>query len=53
MQIKSSAVFDLSGKVLLQSSSEKVNISSFAKGTYLVKVEFADGSTKTEKVIKE
>lgn len=52
-KIKSSAVFDLSGKVLLQSSSEKVNISSFAKGTYLVKVEFADGSTKTEKVIKE
>lgn len=53
MQIKSSTVFDLSGKVLLQSSSEKLNISSFAKGTYLVKVEFADGSTKTEKVIKE
>lgn len=52
-KIKSSTVFDLSGKILLQSSSEKVNISSFAKGTYLVKVEFADGSTKTEKVIKE
>ncbi|NMR33666.1 T9SS type A sorting domain-containing protein [Chryseobacterium aquaticum] len=52
-KIKSFTVFDLSGKVLLQSSSEKLNISSFAKGTYLVKVEFADGSTKTEKVIKD
>lgn len=52
-KIKSSTVFDLSGKALLQTNSEKVNISSFAKGTYLVKVEFADGSTKTEKVIKE
>jgi len=52
-KIKSSTVFDLSGKVLLQSNSEKVNISSFTKGTYLLKVEFADGSTKTEKVIKD
>lgn len=52
-KIKSSTVFDLSGKVLLQTNLEKVNISSFAKGTYLLKVEFADGSTKTEKVIKD
>ncbi len=52
-KIKSSTVFDLSGKTLLQSTSEKVNISSFTKGTYLLKVEFADGSTKTEKIIKD
>lgn len=52
-KIKSSTVFDLSGKVLLQTISEKVNISSFTKGTYLLKVEFADGSTKTEKIIKD
>lgn len=51
-KIKSSTVVDLSGKVLLQTSSEKVDISSFTKGTYLLKVEFADGSTKTEKIIK-
>lgn len=51
-KIKSSTVVDLSGKVLLQTSSEKVDISSFTKGTYLIKVEFADGSTKTEKIIK-
>ncbi|MBW7675451.1 T9SS type A sorting domain-containing protein [Chryseobacterium chendengshani] len=52
-KIKSSTVFDLSGKVLLQTDSQTVNISSFTKGTYLLKVEFADGSTKTEKVIKD
>ena len=52
-KIKSSTFFDLSGKVLLQSNSEKVNISSFTKGTYLLKVEFADGSTKTEKILKD
>lgn len=51
-KIKSSTVVDLSGKVLLQTSSEKVDISSFTKGTYLLKVEFADGSIKTEKIIK-
>ena len=51
-KIKSSTVIDLSGKVLLQTSSEKVDISSFTKGIYLLKVEFADGSTKTEKIIK-
>jgi len=52
-KIKSSSVFDLSGKVLLQTSSEKINISSFTKGTYLLKVEFVDGTSKTEKVIKD
>jgi len=52
-KIKSSTVFDLSGKVLLQTGSEKINISSFTKGTYLLKVEFADGTVSTEKVIKD
>ena len=51
-KIKSSTVVDLSGKLLLQTSSEKVDKSSFTKGIYLLKVEFADGSTKTEKIIK-
>lgn len=52
-KVKSTTVFDLSGKKLLQTSSDKVNIGAFVKGTYLVKVDFADGSTKTEKVIKD
>lgn len=52
-KIKSSTILDLSGKVLLQTSSEKANISSFTKGTYLLKVEFADGTSKTEKIIKD
>lgn len=52
-KIKSSAIYDLSGKVVSQTNSEKINIGSFAKGTYLLKVEFADGSTQTEKIIKD
>lgn len=52
-KIKSSAVLDFSGKSVLKSTSDKVDISSLPKGTYLVQVEFADGTTTTEKVIKE
>lgn len=52
-KIKSTTVLDLSGKVVATGSSEKVNLSGFTKGTYLITVEFADGSTKTEKIIKD
>lgn len=52
-KIRSSTVFDLSGKVLLQTDSEKININYFAKGAYLLKVEFADGTSKTENIIKD
>lgn len=52
-KIKSSTVSDLSGKSVMRSTSEKIDISSLPKGMYLVKVEFADGSATTEKVIKE
>ncbi|REC45974.1 T9SS type A sorting domain-containing protein [Chryseobacterium sp. 5_R23647] len=52
-KIKSTTVLDLSGKVLTIGSSETVNLSAFTKGTYLVKIEFADGSSKTEKIIKD
>lgn len=52
-KIKSTTVLDLSGKVIATGSSEKVNLSGFTKGTYLITVEFADGSTKTEKIIKD
>lgn len=52
-KIKSSAVLDFSGKSVLKSTSDKVDISSLPKGAYLVQVEFADGTATTEKVIKE
>lgn len=52
-KIKSSTVLDFSGKSVLKSTSDKVDISSLPKGAYLVQVEFADGTATTEKVIKE
>lgn len=52
-KIKSTSVFDMTGKSLLQNDSEKANISALPKGIYLVKINFADGSTSTRKVIKQ
>ncbi|MFL9834153.1 WD40/YVTN/BNR-like repeat-containing protein [Chryseobacterium terrae] len=52
-KIKSTTVLDLTGKVLSVGSTETVNLNAFTKGTYLVKVEFSDGSTKTQKIIKD
>lgn len=52
-KIKSTTVFDMSGKSLIQNDSDKTDISSLPKGTYLVKINFADGSTSTRKVSKQ
>lgn len=52
-KIKSSTVFDMSGKVAHKTESDKTDLSALAKGTYLVKIEFADGTSATEKVIKQ
>jgi hypothetical protein len=52
-KIKSSTVLDLSGKSVLKSTSDKIDISSLSKGAYLLQVEFADGTATTEKLIKE
>lgn len=51
-KIKSTTVFDLSGKVVSRSNSDKADLSSFTKGTYLLKVEFTDGTVVTEKIIR-
>ncbi|WP_426275261.1 T9SS type A sorting domain-containing protein [Chryseobacterium sp. S-02] len=52
-KIKSSSIFDITGKFVLTSTSEKVDISSLPTGSYLLKTEFTDGTSSSEKVIKE
>lgn len=52
-KIKNSYILDLSGKTISDSFSEKSDISSLPNGVYLLKVEYKDGSSTTEKVIKE
>lgn len=51
--IKLSIVTDISGKVLMQNKDSKQDLSKFPAGMYLLKIEFTDGSTTTEKIIKE
>lgn len=52
-KIKSTSVIDMTGKTLNRTESGNTDISSLPKGTYLMKVEFADGTSTTEKVIKQ
>jgi hypothetical protein len=52
-KIKSSSIVDFTGKSILISSEGKINISSLPKGTYLMQMEFTDGTSSSEKVIKE
>lgn len=51
--IKSSTIFDMTGKSLLQNNNEKADISSLPKGAYLLKVIFTDGSSSTRSIIKQ
>lgn len=51
--IKSSTLFDITGKALQQESTEKLNISALPKGNYVLKVTFTDGSSSTRKIVKE
>lgn len=52
-KIKSTSVIDVSGKTLSTNNSGTTDISSLPKGIYLLKVDFSDGTSKTEKVIKQ
>lgn len=52
-KIKSTSVIDMTGKTLNRTESGNTNISTLPKGTYLMKVEFADGTSTTEKIIKQ
>lgn len=52
-KIKTTSIFDMSGKTTHQTDSSKTDISDLPKGTYLMKIEFADGTSTTEKIIKQ
>ncbi|WP_167510713.1 T9SS type A sorting domain-containing protein [Chryseobacterium sediminis] len=52
-KIKNMSVIDASGKTLSTNNSGTTEISSLPKGIYLLKVDFSDGTSKTEKVIKQ
>ncbi|MCJ7934167.1 MAG: T9SS type A sorting domain-containing protein [Chryseobacterium sp.] len=52
-KVKSTSVFDMSGTMSHTTDSGKTDISDLPKGTYLMRIEFTDGTFATEKIIKQ
>ena len=52
-KVKVISVVDMTGRSVTKTESERADISSLPKGTYIIKAEFNDGTSATEKVIKE
>jgi len=50
--VKSVQIYDLSGKVLLISNDNVINIANFAKGIYLMKIIDENGNVVSKKIIK-
>ena len=46
-------LFDMNGRKILSSSSKSIDISKLSSGQYLIKSTFKDGSTDTQKLIKQ
>ena len=45
-------IYDLSGRLLLETKDNQVDMSSLSQGIYILKVTGRDGITGTEKIIK-
>lgn len=52
-KVKGMSVADMSGRTVMTTASEKADISSLSKGIYMIHVEYNDGTSSTEKVIKQ
>jgi len=46
-------IFNVDGKQLAEDSSTKINISKLLAGIYLMKIDFADGKSSTQKIVKQ
>lgn len=46
-------IFSADGKQLAEDSSTKINISKLPAGIYLMKIDFADGKSSTQKIVKQ
>ncbi len=47
------SIFDASGKVVKTSTENAINVGKLAKGSYIVSIKYADGTTESKKVIKK
>ncbi|MCD9856595.1 T9SS type A sorting domain-containing protein [Epilithonimonas sp. JDS] len=47
------SIYDASGKAVKTTTETTINVENLAKGTYVVSIKYADGSTESKKVIKD
>ena len=47
------SVYNVEGKIIMEDHSTKVNLAKLPAGNYLLKIDFADGQSETQKVIKQ
>ncbi|MGA9211695.1 T9SS type A sorting domain-containing protein [Kaistella sp.] len=47
------SLFDISGKLVKTTAESTMNVQDLAKGSYVVSVKYADGTTETKKVVKK
>lgn len=54
-KIKSVALYDFSGKLMMTENNfkDKISLSTYPKGVYLMKIIFENGKTETQKIIKK
>ena len=52
-QIKQIQVFNLLGQQILKVDKDSVDLSNVSKGTYMIQVEFSNGKTASQKIIRE
>lgn len=52
-KVSKTTVYSTDGKQLLEDSSTKINVSKLPAGVYLLKIDFADGKTSTQKIVKQ
>ena len=46
-------VFGIDGKRLLEDSNSKINVSKLPAGVYLLKIDFEDGTSSSQKIVKQ
>ncbi len=47
------SIYDISGKAVKTTTETTVNVENLAKGSYVVSIKYADGTTESKKVIKK
>lgn len=52
-KIKSTTIFDISGKQLIKADTDKMDISHLPTGTYFITIDFTDGTSVAKKVLRD